>query len=139
MYSFFFKQKTAYEVRISDWSSDVCSSDLQRVGGLQRHDAAQSFRSPERRLRPAHHFKAAEAVIGQQLESRLIARRRIIEADAVDEQKRVVGLRAPDAELALRAARSSGRDRHARREPQHVARRGEGERVQGLLIEDRGG
>src|SRR3546814_7776604 len=28
---FFFKQKTAYEVRISDWSSDVCSSDL--VGG----------------------------------------------------------------------------------------------------------
>src|SRR3546814_10316628 len=28
---FFFKQKTAYEVRISDWSSDVCSSDLLRV------------------------------------------------------------------------------------------------------------
>src|SRR3546814_3036772 len=28
---FFFKQKTAYEMRISDWSSDVCSSDL-RVG-----------------------------------------------------------------------------------------------------------
>src|SRR3546814_7505229 len=27
---FFFKQKTAYEVRISDWSSDVCSSDLNR-------------------------------------------------------------------------------------------------------------
>src|SRR3546814_10628922 len=27
---FFFKQKTAYEVRISDWSSDVCSSDLGR-------------------------------------------------------------------------------------------------------------
>src|SRR3546814_6650516 len=32
MYLFFFKQKTAYEVRISDWSSDVCSSDL---GGLR--------------------------------------------------------------------------------------------------------
>src|SRR3546814_1758302 len=28
---FFFKQKTAYEMRISDWSSDVCSSDLTRV------------------------------------------------------------------------------------------------------------
>src|SRR3546814_10210931 len=27
-YFFFFKQKTAYEMRISDWSSDVCSSDL---------------------------------------------------------------------------------------------------------------
>src|SRR3546814_7638386 len=29
---FFFKQKTAYEMRISDWSSDVCSSDLQNFG-----------------------------------------------------------------------------------------------------------
>src|SRR3546814_8948884 len=28
---FFFKQKTAYEMRISDWSSDVCSSDLSRL------------------------------------------------------------------------------------------------------------
>src|SRR3546814_16690476 len=28
LYVFFFKQKTAYEMRISDWSSDVCSSDL---------------------------------------------------------------------------------------------------------------
>src|SRR3546814_92720 len=28
IYIFFFKQKTAYEMRISDWSSDVCSSDL---------------------------------------------------------------------------------------------------------------
>src|SRR3546814_20236361 len=42
-YFFFFKQKTAYEMRISDWSSDVCSSDLllqpdirhQQVGGEQ--------------------------------------------------------------------------------------------------------
>src|SRR3546814_938414 len=30
---FFFKQKTAYEMRISDWSSDVCSSDL---GGISK-------------------------------------------------------------------------------------------------------
>src|SRR3546814_7518660 len=29
---FFFKQKTAYEMRISDWSSDVCSSDLDAAG-----------------------------------------------------------------------------------------------------------
>src|SRR3546814_7762473 len=32
MYFFFFKQKKAYEVRISDWSSDVCSSDLVAEG-----------------------------------------------------------------------------------------------------------
>src|SRR3546814_19308687 len=30
---FFFKQKTAYEMRISDWSSDVCSSDLAALHG----------------------------------------------------------------------------------------------------------
>src|SRR3546814_7435155 len=30
----FFKQKTAYEMRISDWSSDVCSSDLQHPDSL---------------------------------------------------------------------------------------------------------
>src|SRR3546814_12957535 len=39
---FFFKQKTAYEMRISDWSSDVCSSDLHRLGAsgasLLAHD-----------------------------------------------------------------------------------------------------
>src|SRR5213080_5092857 len=29
---FFFKQKTAYEIPLCDWSSDVCSSDLDRVG-----------------------------------------------------------------------------------------------------------
>src|SRR3546814_20867080 len=31
---FFFKQKTAYEMRISDWSSDVCSSDLGQVADV---------------------------------------------------------------------------------------------------------
>src|SRR3546814_8261253 len=33
---FFFKQKTAYEMRISDWSSDVCSSDLQPLQCRER-------------------------------------------------------------------------------------------------------
>src|SRR3546814_6527293 len=33
---FFFKQKTAYEMRISDWSSDVCSSDLGAAQARQR-------------------------------------------------------------------------------------------------------
>src|SRR3546814_18637257 len=33
---FFFKQKTAYEMRISDWSSDVCSSDLKRWVTFER-------------------------------------------------------------------------------------------------------
>src|SRR3546814_6521846 len=34
---FFFKQKTAYEMRISDWSSDVCSSDLPWQKGHRHH------------------------------------------------------------------------------------------------------
>src|SRR3546814_3217950 len=33
---FFFKQKTAYEMRISDWSSDVCSSDLREMENRYR-------------------------------------------------------------------------------------------------------
>src|SRR3546814_6585844 len=38
---FFFKQKTAYVMRISDWSSDVCSSDL--VAGSRHGTIVQSF------------------------------------------------------------------------------------------------
>src|SRR3546814_14938390 len=36
MMCFFFKQKTAYEMRISDWSSDVCSSDLRILIGFEQ-------------------------------------------------------------------------------------------------------
>src|SRR3546814_10586010 len=63
---FFFKQKTAYEMRISDWSSDVCSSDLivntfkdklsvrWRLGSWRSHDVPwcahlQCFRCQELR------------------------------------------------------------------------------------------
>src|SRR3546814_1985678 len=38
----FFKQKTAYEMRISDWSSDVCSSDLGAIGGQVIHSEQRS-------------------------------------------------------------------------------------------------
>src|SRR3546814_15303729 len=41
LYFFFFKQKTAYEMRISDWSSDVCSSDLRTWLDRQRPAKAQ--------------------------------------------------------------------------------------------------
>src|SRR3546814_9016745 len=37
VFFFFFKQKTAYEMRISDWSSDVCSSDLLDLAGMARY------------------------------------------------------------------------------------------------------
>src|SRR3546814_1938987 len=38
---FFFKQKTAYEMRISDWSSDVCSSDLIRTSPYSSHSISE--------------------------------------------------------------------------------------------------
>src|SRR3546814_2693562 len=40
---FFFKQKTAYEMRISDWSSDVCSSDLGHFDDGTRRDGLRVF------------------------------------------------------------------------------------------------
>src|SRR3546814_4964453 len=43
---FFFKQKTAYEMRISDWSSDVCSSDLAK-NIAQAYEWVNYVHSPE--------------------------------------------------------------------------------------------
>src|SRR3546814_303121 len=43
---FFFKQKTAYELRISDWSSDVCSSDLGEPGGDRLDSLGLTRRNP---------------------------------------------------------------------------------------------
>src|SRR3546814_2268052 len=40
---FFFKQKTEYEMRISDWSSDVCSSDLAKAASSSSAKAAKRF------------------------------------------------------------------------------------------------
>src|SRR3546814_7658721 len=58
---FFFKQKTAYEMRISDWSSDVCSSDL----------AARSPEPTERKARRPilGRSRAAESRSGTQCQS----------------------------------------------------------------------
>src|SRR3546814_261269 len=57
---FLFKQKTAYEMRISDWSSDVCPSDL-RGGGVRRdegrfllEDVAENTRQARRTAQAVH-------------------------------------------------------------------------------------
>src|SRR3546814_8452447 len=64
LFFFCFKQKTAYEMRISDWSSDVCSSDLpsfQRPEPRGGSDAGKKIKGRKRRgvalprLDPAHH------------------------------------------------------------------------------------
>src|SRR3546814_12894557 len=53
IFVFFFKQKTAYEMRISDWSSDVCSSDLSCTAGVINvdGDAAHASWSVTEQLR----------------------------------------------------------------------------------------
>src|SRR3546814_9696728 len=48
---FFFKQKTAYEMRISDWSSDVCSSDLTKAKSA--HDMNREY-SVQKALKPVY-------------------------------------------------------------------------------------
>src|SRR3546814_1309282 len=48
---FFFKQKTAYEMRISDWSSDVCSSDLQGDEAEQHDEGARRLHATPTPLR----------------------------------------------------------------------------------------
>src|SRR3546814_7709935 len=63
MLIFFFKQKTAYEMRISDWSSDVCSSDLQlltiKIDEHLEDGAGEALVHGEALVRPVH--RAAEA------------------------------------------------------------------------------
>src|SRR3546814_2170830 len=44
---FFFKQKTAYEMRISDWSSDVCSSDLGALRAIHQGPHLREATMPE--------------------------------------------------------------------------------------------
>src|SRR3546814_1316374 len=51
---FFVKQKTAYEMRISDWSSDVCSSDLRPGCGEDGDPRDGDRRGPGRRHHPHH-------------------------------------------------------------------------------------
>src|SRR3546814_6016264 len=68
MLFFFFKQKTAYEMRISDWSSDVCSSDLRHVDLPQKLDFRLSddeatcrvYRADEDRHLTALHVRIAQ-------------------------------------------------------------------------------
>src|SRR3546814_2085983 len=65
VFFFFFKQKTAYELRISDWSSDVCSSDLVR-------GAAECARNVARQ----HRIFAASVRLGGQRDSAAASRQR---------------------------------------------------------------
>src|SRR3546814_6553280 len=89
---FFFKQKTAYEVRISDWSSDVCSSDLLAKGRAALVE--QPF--PADRVDPALQLGGIEPVLAKIMEAMGNARavepaprlfHRIAVRDAIESQR----------------------------------------------------
>src|SRR3546814_4279131 len=61
---FFFKQKTAYEMRISDWSSDVCSSDLQPFR-LRPIILSETFHGVEKWQAPEHPLSISFASLSQ--------------------------------------------------------------------------
>src|SRR3546814_12843168 len=85
---FFFKQKTAYEMRISDWSSDVCSSDLQRA-----HRLLDQGRRPVQRL---------PVVRGQQRMAQRLRRMRSNQVvDLLDVAQRLAHLGAAEVEHAV--------------------------------------
>src|SRR3546814_5558177 len=72
-YVFFFKQKTAYEMRISDWSSDVCSSDLLRaevgqgLGGERPGDQLAEFQHADAgEYLPCHACRSEERREGKE-------------------------------------------------------------------------
>src|SRR3546814_2791870 len=76
MYSyifFFFKQKTAYDMRISDWSSDVCSSDLASTDeGILGQCTAGGVPLVEEVVDPAEQRPVTgEAVIGSEVDHRV--------------------------------------------------------------------
>src|SRR3546814_20728525 len=49
---FFFKQKTAYEMRIRDWSSDVCSSDLRAIADHHEQQEGEESTRQQHRAQP---------------------------------------------------------------------------------------
>src|SRR3546814_5587252 len=59
IFVFFFKQKTAYEMRISDWSSDVCSSDLRFFLAVREVVLEAIGAAHQRHLGDARHASAA--------------------------------------------------------------------------------
>src|SRR3546814_1878282 len=83
---FFFKQKTAYEMRISDWSSDVCSSDLivVFVGGSRGHGIV--IATEDRRYRPTG-LEAGEAMLYDDLGQKVHLKRTGIEIESPFEVK----------------------------------------------------
>src|SRR3546814_9924369 len=84
VYFFFFKQKTAYDMRISDWSSDVCSSDLDEVGvdpqvedfleGKEPVRIPAAERGDERRARRAGRARRGDEAVRREMDDAIVGK-----------------------------------------------------------------
>src|SRR5213082_3970719 len=63
---FFFKQKTAYEIVSGDWSSDVCSSDLEQHAVVNRASAPWNLHPSRERLTARHPARSEERRVGKE-------------------------------------------------------------------------
>src|SRR3546814_5870772 len=104
---FFFKQKTAYEMRISDWSSDVCSSDLLgegrgfeiaqgRLGPGRIHHCMRTIGLAEEILKKMVERLLSRTAFGKRLAEHSIWEQRIAEARTSLEMTRLLCLKAAD-------------------------------------------
>src|SRR3546814_17192797 len=119
---FFFKQKTAYEMRISDWSSDVCSSDLHAATECSQGRATGAF-SPQ--LIAIRRSAAAGSLHGDRLQTaqrpRPVGRqprrgrvdRNVLSQPRMIEMIERIGRCMMDIEVAgrIQIGRASGRER----------------------------
>src|SRR3546814_12293422 len=88
---FFFKQKTAYEMRISDWSSDVCSSDLRTLGVRGKYKRTIPWGTLEPRFRIElqrdFHDQSGAAIAYLDLQSAPVY---VLPADALDRSRYII-------------------------------------------------
>src|SRR3546814_8526422 len=96
MFIFFFKQKTAYVMRISDWSSDVCSSDLQHPLAVDEDEHAVRTQIAKIDVRGAVRpvgdiFVGVGGELGKPVEHRFHRRRALIAELLVRSEERRVG------------------------------------------------
>src|SRR3546814_9275458 len=111
---FFFKQKTAYEMRISDWSSDVCSSDLQRehyVGTWLPEPQCSDGPTPEQMAERADDVSVAFLTLLERLTPEARAAfllREVFDAD-YDEVARTIGKSEAACRQLVHRAKEIGR------------------------------
>src|SRR3546814_17238670 len=103
---FCFKQKTAYEMRISDWSSDVCSSDLRRQGvfeaGAEREDRHLAALPDDAALADRQRRAACRHLDAERLAARIAdCRRPVVDLAGGRHHVHQLGLvaRRPDVEV----------------------------------------